>query len=121
METNRATTAFAALGQPIRLSVLRLLVQAGPEGMAAGGIAAALDVRQNTLSANLAVLSQAGLVRGERQGRSIIYTADMEGLRALVSFLLQDCCGGRAELCEPVLNDISCACRGNHEPDRPRL
>lgn len=102
--------AFAALGQPTRLAVLRLLIKAGPEGMAAGAMAAALDVLPNTLSANLSVLSNAGLLVSERRGRSIIYTADMAGLRGLLSFLLKDCCGGRAELCEPLLNEIACAC-----------
>ena len=108
MDISTASTTFAALGQPTRLAVLRLLVQAGPEGLPAGRIAEALDVRQNTLSANLAVLSQAGLIRGTRAGRQILYAADMAGLRALVAFLLQDCCGGRADLCQPILDDIAC-------------
>ena len=110
MDTNAAVTAFAALGQPTRLAVLRLLIQAGPEGRPAGEIATELGVLQNTLSANLAVLTQAGLIRGTRQGRSIRYGADIEGLRGLLGFLLQDCCGGRADLCQPILDDIACAC-----------
>lgn len=110
MEINRATSAFAALGQPTRLAVLRLLIKAGPEGMAAGALASALGVLPNTLSANLAVLSHAGLVLSERQGRSIVYRADMDGLRGLLTFLLEDCCGGRSDLCQPVLDQIVCAC-----------
>ena len=110
MESNRATAAFAALGQPTRLAVLRLLIKAGPEGMAAGALASALGVLPNTLSANLAVLSQAGLVVSERRGRSIVYRADMDGLRGLLTFLLEDCCGGRSDLCQPVLDQIVCAC-----------
>lgn len=110
MESNRATVAFAALGQPTRLAVLRLLIKAGPEGMAAGALASALGVLPNTLSANLAVLSQAGLVVSERRGRSIVYRADMDGLRGLLTFLLEDCCGGRSDLCQPVLDQIVCAC-----------
>jgi ArsR family transcriptional regulator, arsenate/arsenite/antimonite-responsive transcriptional repressor len=110
MEQNRALAAFAALSQPTRLDVFRLLIQAGTAGMAAGEIGTALGVRQNTLSANLAVLLNAGLVHNERQGRSIRYFADMAGLRALLGFLLRDCCGGRAELCQPLIDEIACAC-----------
>lgn len=110
MEKERFLAAFAALGQPTRLDVFRLLIQAGPEGMAAGSIGAALDVRQNTLSANLLILLNAGLVRNERQGRSIRYYADMDGLRGLLGFLLQDCCRGRSELCQPLIDEIACAC-----------
>ncbi|MRX52312.1 metalloregulator ArsR/SmtB family transcription factor [Paracoccus sp. S-4012] len=110
MDEMEAIAAFAALGQPTRLAVLRLLIQTGPDGMAAGEIAAALDVRQNTLSTNLTILSQAGLIRGERHGRSIRYAVDMEGVRGLISFLLEDCCKGRPELCRPLLDQIACAC-----------
>lgn len=110
MESSRALAAFAALGQQTRLEVFRLLIQAGPAGAAAGEIAATLDVRQNTLSANLSVLLNAGLVRNARYGRSIRYYADVEGLRGLLGFLLQDCCGGRADLCQPLIDKIACAC-----------
>ncbi len=105
-----AVDAFAALAHGTRLDVFRLLVKAGPDGMAAGDIANALSIRQNTMSANLAVLARAGLIAAVRDGRSIIYRADMDGMRALLSFLLEDCCGGRPELCEPVLDDIACIC-----------
>jgi len=110
MEETQALAAFAALSQPTRLQALRLLIQRGPEGMAAGEIAEALAVKQNTLSANLALLLNAGLISNERQGRSIRYRADIEGLRGLLAFLLQDCCGGRSELCQPLLDEIACAC-----------
>lgn len=110
MESSHALAAFAALSQPTRLDIFRLLIQAGPHGIAAGEIGTALDVRQNTLSANLSVLLHAGLVRNERQGRSIRYYADMDGLRGLLGFLLQDCCGGRSELCQPLIDEIACAC-----------
>ena len=76
----------------------------------AGEISDALHVRQNTLSANLSVLLGAGLVRNERQGRSIRYFADMDGLRGMLAFLLQDCCGGRSELCQPLIEEIACTC-----------
>lgn len=99
--------AFAALGQPTRLDTFRLLVKAGPEGLAAGEIAAALGVRQNTLSANLSVLTGAGLLRATRQGRSIRYAVDFAGLEGMLGFLLRDCCGGAPALCRPLIDEIT--------------
>lgn len=110
MEMINALSAFEALGQPTRLAVFRLLVQTGPDGLAAGDIARALDLRPNTLSTHLSTLSQAGLITASRHGRSICYRADMQGLRALISWLLQDCCGGKPETCGPILDQIACAC-----------
>lgn len=110
METNHALASLSALGQDTRLDVFRLLVKAGTDGMLAGEIGQALDVRQNTLSANLSILLNAGLVRNQREGRTIRYFADMDGMRALLAFLMEDCCGGRPELCQPVINEIACAC-----------
>ena len=110
MDSSDALQAFAALGQPVRLEVFRLLVKAGPDGMAAGQISDTLDVRQNTMSANLSVLTQAGLIRNVREGRSIRYFADMDGIRGLLAFLMEDCCGGSPDLCEPLINDIACGC-----------
>lgn len=110
MEMNHALDAFAALSQEMRLAVFRLLVQAGVQGLAAGEIAEALGARQNTLSANLSVLLQAGLVRNRREGRSIRYFADMEGMRGLLGFLMEDCCGGRPEQCAPLLDQIAKPC-----------
>ena len=107
METSDAVRSFSALGQPTRLEVLRLLIRTGPDGMAAGDIAEALGARQNTLSANLAVLRDAGLLASERHGRSIRYAADMEGLRALLGYLMEDCCGGRPERCRPLLDELA--------------
>lgn len=75
--------------------------------MLAGQISEALDVRQNTLSANLSILLGAGLVRNAREGRSIRYFADFEGLRALLEFLMEDCCGGRPELCQSIIDEIA--------------
>lgn len=105
-----ALSAFEALGQPTRLAVFRLLVQTGSGGLAAGDIALTLDLRPNTLSTHLSILSQAGLITASRQGRSIRYSADMLGLRALMTWLLQDCCGGKPETCGPILDLIACAC-----------
>ncbi len=110
MEKTDALNAFSALGQDTRLEVFRLLVKAGAEGMAAGEIAGALDVRQNTLSNNLSILLAAGLVRNEREGRSVRYFADFDGVRGLLAFLMEDCCAGKPELCQPVIDQIACAC-----------
>ncbi|CUH52212.1 transcriptional regulator, ArsR family [Shimia marina] len=108
MDKKSALAAFAALSQPTRLDAFRLLIQAGDAGLAAGEIADALDVRQNTLSANLSVLLQADLLRNQREGRSIRYFADTEGVRGLLGFLLEDCCGGRPDLCQPLIKDLTC-------------
>ena len=110
MDKNATLTALSALGQSTRLDVFRLLAKAGADGMLAGDIGAALDVRQNTMSANLAVLLHAELVRNAREGRSIRYFADMDGMRGMLSFLMEDCCGGRPDLCHPVLDEIACGC-----------
>lgn len=108
MEMTDALAAFNALSQPTRLEAFRLLIHAGSEGMLAGEIADALNVRQNTMSANLSVLLSAGLIRNERQGRAIRYFAAMDGLQGLLSFLMEDCCGGQPELCRPVIDQIAC-------------
>lgn len=108
MDIKEALNAFAALGQNTRLEVFRLLVRAGPDGMTAGDIGEALDVRQNTMSANLGILLQARLVRNEREGRSIRYFADLEGIGALLTYLLADCCGGHPELCAQVMEAVTC-------------
>lgn len=108
MDEFGASRAFAALSQPVRLAVFRLLVKIGSDGMRAGDIAQELSVRQNTMSTHLAVLSRAGLLTFRREGREIIYCADLEGMRALLAFLMEDCCGGRPELCRPLIEEIAC-------------
>jgi DNA-binding transcriptional ArsR family regulator len=110
MKKKQSLDAFAALGQETRLDVFRLLITAGPEGMLAGEIGETLGVRQNTMSANLSILTQAGLIRNAREGRSIRYFADMDGVKGLLAFLLEDCCGGRKELCQPVIEKLACMC-----------
>ena len=109
MESPDAISKLSALAQDARLAVFRLLVKAGPEGMAAGEIARTLETAPNTLSAQLLVLSNAGLVRARREGRSIIYAADFESMGGLLLFLTEDCCGGRSEICAP-LADIARRC-----------
>lgn len=96
MQSVEAVQALAALANEHRLSVFRLLVQAGADGLPAGAIAAALDVPNSSLSFHLAHLNQAGLVRQDRQGRSLIYTADYAAMNALVSYLMENCCAGAA-------------------------
>ncbi|MGP1396985.1 MAG: ArsR/SmtB family transcription factor [Inquilinaceae bacterium] len=110
MDKNNTLVALAALAQETRLDVFRTLVKAGPAGLPAGVIADRLGVRQNTMSTNLAVLTRAGLIRSEREGRSIRYFADFNGMRGLLAYLMEDCCGGRPTVCAPLLDEIACAC-----------
>lgn len=110
MEKKQSLEAFAALSQETRLDVFRLLIKVGPEGMTAGDIGEHLGVRQNTMSANLSVLSHAGLIRSVREGRSIRYFSDIDGVKGLLEFLMEDCCGGKPELCQPVIEKIACLC-----------
>ncbi|MBB4155201.1 DNA-binding transcriptional ArsR family regulator [Sphingomonas jinjuensis] len=90
--------------------MFRLLVRREPTGMAAGDIARQLGVPQNTMSAHLGILARAGLVRFERHSRSIVYRADLDGLRALTLFLVKDCCAGNAELCAPLVAELTPCC-----------
>jgi ArsR family transcriptional regulator, arsenate/arsenite/antimonite-responsive transcriptional repressor len=101
MEITNATTALAALGQPTRLAVFRLLVEAGPEGRKAGEIAEALALPGATLSFHLKELVAAGLIHGETRGRVICYRADFDTMNALIEFLTRNCCGGAP--CAPVV------------------
>ncbi|MBU1326011.1 MAG: metalloregulator ArsR/SmtB family transcription factor [Alphaproteobacteria bacterium] len=110
MELSEVAPALAALAQPTRLETFRLLVRHEPDGLPAGEIARRLAIPANTLSAHLAVLSRAGLVTPERRSRSVIYRVDLDRLRGLILFLVQDCCGGRAELCDPLVADLSPRC-----------
>jgi DNA-binding transcriptional ArsR family regulator len=110
METTEALHAFAALSQTTRLAAFRLLVRSGPVGLAAGSVAAILGVPQNTLSTHLAILERAGLVASQRRGRSIVYRPVLERVRELTGFLVRDCCGGRPELCDPLVSDLAPCC-----------
>ena len=100
MEITQIVDALAALAHDSRLKVFRLLVEAGPEGLAAGAIAEKLDLPPATLSFHLAHLSRTELVRGRQEGRFIIYSADFQSMNALVGFLTENCCGGRS--CAPA-------------------
>lgn len=102
MEMKNAVSGLSALANAGRLSIFRMLVQAGREGVAAGEIARRLDVLPNTLSANLNILANAGLIENRREGRSVIYTARYEQMTELLEFLMQDCCAGNPEVCAPL-------------------
>lgn len=106
MDEKAALLALGALAQDTRLATFRLLVRHEPAGLPAGEIGRLLDVPQNTMSAHLAILARVGLVRSERHGRSIIYHADVDTLRQLSLFLVADCCGGRADVCEPLVANL---------------
>ncbi len=94
MKSTDAIDALSALAQEHRLALFRLLVQAGPDGLAAGAIADALALPASSLSFHLAHLNRAGLIDQRRDGRSLIYTANYAAMNALVGFLTENCCGG---------------------------
>ena len=102
MKTQNAVAALAALAQDNRLDVFRLLVQAGPDGMAAGRVAEELGLAPNTLTFHFDRLREAGLVTVRREGRSMIYAARFETMNGLVAFLTENCCQGATETCAPV-------------------
>ena len=103
MKESQALEAFAALSQQTRLSVLRLLIKAGGDGVPAGTIAEELGVSASNISFHLKELERAGLITQRRESRSIIYAADFPGLRGLIEFLMMDCCAGRPEITGPIV------------------
>ncbi|MGZ5843096.1 MAG: ArsR/SmtB family transcription factor [Xanthobacteraceae bacterium] len=107
-----AISALAALAQPTRLAIFRLLIKHEPIGITAGVIADTIGAPHNTLSSHLAILVRAGLLRSARDGRTIIYRADVNGMQSLISFLIDDCCNGHPELCGllGVKPGAGCAC-----------
>jgi ArsR family transcriptional regulator, arsenate/arsenite/antimonite-responsive transcriptional repressor len=111
MESESVILALAALAQPTRLEAFRLLVKHEPDGMAAGEIAKALAVPQNTMSSHLAILSRAGLAKAQRFSRSIVYRADLAQFQAVALFLLRDCCDGRPEICAPLIENLTPCCQ----------
>jgi ArsR family transcriptional regulator len=113
MESKSAVTALAALAQESRLEVYRLLVQAGPEGMAASEIADRLGIPANTLSFHLKTLSHADLVRSRQAGRFIYYSTNYEQMNSLLGFLTENCCAGRSCVPAPKIetkNDVASCC-----------
>lgn len=110
MDDTTIIEALSALAQPSRLAAFRLIVEHEPHGLPAGEIARQLDVPQNTMSTHLALLARAGLLSAERQGRTITYRAEIDRMRAVMGYLVNDCCGGRPELCAPLIEDITPCC-----------
>jgi ArsR family transcriptional regulator, arsenate/arsenite/antimonite-responsive transcriptional repressor len=104
MNNENAVSALSALAHDHRLAVFRLLVQAGPEGRAAGEIAEAVNLPASSLSFHLAHLTRAGLLTQRRESRSLIYAANFDGMNALIGFLTKNCCGGRS--CAPANSDV---------------
>jgi len=111
MDLESSVTALSALAQPTRLEVFRLLVRNEPGGLPAGEIARKLNVPHNTMSTHLSILSRAGLISAKRQSRSIQYYVELAAVRSLVVYLLKDCCEGRPELCQPLLDDLTPCCQ----------
>jgi DNA-binding transcriptional ArsR family regulator len=105
-----AISALAALAQPTRLAIFRLLIKHEPIGITAGVIAETVGAPHNTLSSHLAILVRAGLLRSARDGRTIVYRADVNGMQSLISFLIEDCCNGHPELCGLLGIDFGAGC-----------
>ena len=108
MNNDAALLALAALAHPTRLDAFRQLVQHEPDGLSTGQLVEHAGLTQSTFSTHLAVLAKAGLVQSEKRGRQYIQRADIDALRGLMLVLAQDCCQGRAELCEPLLAELAC-------------
>ena len=108
MTDDDALSCLAALSHPTRLAAFRLLVKAEPEGLSTGDLVAATGLSQSTFSTHLAVLVAAGLVMPQKHGRQMIQRVDIVRLRGLLLFLAKDCCGGRSDLCEPLIAELTC-------------
>lgn len=115
MDSSAAILALAALAQPTRLDVFRLLVKHEPAGLPAGDIARDLAVPHNTMSSHLSILERAALISSERHGRSIVYRANLATLQSMTLFLLQDCCGGEPSLCASLIESIKPCCPPSKE------
>lgn len=107
MESDIAVLALAALAQPTRLAVFRLLMAHEPDGLAAGDVARNLGVPQNTMSTHLGILSRAGLIHASRHSRSIVYRARPGAVADLAGFLVKDCCHGHPDVCAPLIADLA--------------
>lgn len=110
MKEKQALDAFAALSQETRLRIVRLLVEAGPDGMPAGVIGEAVKASSSNVSFHLSHLERAGLIASRREARSIIYSAAYPALGGLIAFLMRDCCKGRPEVCAPAVAALSACC-----------
>ncbi|MDP2247459.1 MAG: metalloregulator ArsR/SmtB family transcription factor [Nitrosomonadales bacterium] len=103
MNSQNAVVILACLAQEARLEIFRLLVQNSPDGLAAGEIAKRLDIPASTLSFHLKELSHAGLIKAEQSSRFIYYSTDFKAMNELVAYLMENCCGGQASCCEPII------------------
>jgi DNA-binding transcriptional ArsR family regulator len=110
MNDASALATLAALAHPTRLAAFRLLVKHEPDGLSTGQLVDESGLSQSTFSTHLAVLAKAGLVTADKQGRQQIQRANIDALRELMTFLAKDCCQGRAELCEPLLAELTTCC-----------
>jgi ArsR family transcriptional regulator len=108
MKPENAIEALSDLAHPGRLDVFRLLVRAGADGLPAGEVARLLATPANTMSSQLAILARTGLIISRRESRSIIYTADYQQITALLGFMVEDCCQGRPEICQPIAALAAC-------------
>jgi len=106
MDNSSAILALSALAQPTRLKAFRLLINTYPDEIAAGSIARTCKAPHNTMSVHFSILRRARLVTVRREGRMIFYGADLKGFRALIGFLMKDCCGGRGEICAPLVAEL---------------
>lgn len=118
MDQQSAVTALSALAHANRLSIFRLLVKCGPSGMAAGDIARVLRIGATALSFHLKELARAGLVRSWREGRFVRYSVEVEGMRALLEFLTEDCCNGHPEFCSAAVSGVTGLCSGVSREER---
>lgn len=109
MNDDRAVGMMAALAQQTRFSVFRMLMRIGEAGLPAGKIAEKLGVPQNTLSAHLNILSNAGLISARRDGRSLIYSVRIDATKAFIGFLVNDCCDGHPEVCSISVQEDRCS------------
>ncbi len=104
MKNSQAIDAFSALSHETRLTVFKLLIKQGEQGLAAGVIARRLEVQPSTLTAHLQILKRAGLLQSSRQRQKIVYSADLKGTRDLVRFMTQECCQGHPEICSELFD-----------------
>lgn len=110
LNEHQAISALAALAQATRLAIFKLLIKHEPVGITAGVIAETIGAPHNTLSTHLAILVRAGLLRATREGRTIIYRSNVQGMQSLIQFLVNDCCDGHPELCGPLAGIVQKSC-----------
>lgn len=111
MDEEQIVTALAALAHQYRLQIFRLLVRAGPSGVPAGEIADHIGISATSVSFHLKELDRSGLATSTRQGRFVRYAVRVEGMRQLLTYLTEDCCGGRPELCGSTIKKVRASCK----------